>query len=57
MAKIWANRLIDGDRWKWSDVPANRKNAVKAELKARVANGIITPERYTEIVGEAYTEE
>lgn len=56
MAKIWANRLIDGDRWTWSDVPASRKNAVKVELKKRVADGKISAERYTEIVGEPYEE-
>lgn len=56
MAKIWANRLIDGDRWSWNNVPANRKNAVKDELKQRVINGEITEERYTEIVGEPYEE-
>lgn len=56
MAKIWANRLIDGDRWTWDDVPANRKNAVKAELKSRVEDGEITAERYAEIVGEPYEE-
>ena len=56
MAKIWANRLIDGDKWTWEDVPASRKNAVRAELKARVIDGEITAERYAEIVGEPYEE-
>lgn len=56
MAKIWANRLIDGDRWTWADVPAIRKNAVRAELKERVVKGEITAERYAEIVGEPYEE-
>lgn len=56
MAKIWANRLIDGDRWTWADVPANRKNAVKTELKQRVAKAEISAERYEEIVGEPYAE-
>lgn len=56
MAKIWANRLIDGDRWTWDDVPANRKNAVKVELRKRVVDGEITAERYYEITGEPYEE-
>ena len=56
MAKIWANRLIDGDRWTWADVPASRKNAVKAELKTRVINEEITAAKYEEIVGEPYAE-
>lgn len=54
MAKIWANRLVAGTRWTWEDVPANRKAAVRAELKERVVNGDVTAEQYTEITGEAY---
>ena len=54
MAKIWANRLIDGDRWTWDDVPASRKNAVKTELRNRVADGEITADKYKEITGEDY---
>lgn len=56
MAKIWANRLIDGDRWTWYDVPVSRKNAVKVELRSRVEDGEITAERYAEITGEPYEE-
>ena len=44
MAKIWANRLIAGDKT-WADVPANRKASVKAELSRRVAAGEITREQ------------
>lgn len=53
MNKIWANRLIAGDKV-WEDVPLNRKAGVKAELKNRVLIGEITAERYEEIVGEPY---
>jgi len=53
MNKIWANRLIAGDKT-WDEVPESRKNGVKAELKSRVASGEITAERYEEITGEPY---
>lgn len=55
MAKIWANRLIDGTRWTWGDVPVGRKTAVLAELANRVADGEITAEKYEEITGESYS--
>lgn len=55
MNKIWANRLIAGDKT-WDEVPESRKPGVKAELKLRVLAGEITPERYEEIVGEPYEE-
>lgn len=55
MAKIWANRLIAGTQV-WESVPAFRKNAVKAELKKRVKNGIIDAEQYESITGEPYQE-
>ena len=54
MAKIWANRLIGGTQ-QFSDVPAFRVNAVKAELKTRVVSGEITADKYKEITGEDYT--
>ena len=54
MNKIWANRLIAGDRFTWADVPASRKVGVLAELKNRVEVGEITAERFTEITGEIY---
>ena len=56
MAKIWANRLIDGTRWTWDDVPDARKTAVMEELRKRVADGDITAEKYEEITGEVYSE-
>ena len=54
MTNIWVNRLIDGDKWTWEDVPENRKKAIKEELKRRVNNEYITAERYFEITGETY---
>ena len=54
MVSIWADRLIDGDKWTWDDVPSSRKKAVKAELKKRVKDEDITPEEYENIVGEVY---
>ncbi len=53
MDKIWANRLVAGTRT-WAEVPAFRKNAVRAVLRDRVAQETITAEQYTEITGEAY---
>jgi len=53
MAKIWANRLIAGDKT-WAEVPDTGKAAVKAELRNRVAAGEISAERYEEITGETY---
>ena len=54
MTNIWVNRLIDGDKWTWEDVPENRKKAIKEELKKRVNKEYITAERYFEITGETY---
>lgn len=51
MDKIWANRLIAGTKV-WTEVPASRKETVKAELERRVQAGEITAERYEEIVVE-----
>lgn len=53
MAKIWANRLIAGDKT-WDEVPPERVDAVSAELQKRVQAGKITAEKYEEITGEAY---
>lgn len=53
MNNIWANRLIAGTK-NWDEVPASRKDGVKAVLAERVAKGIITAGDYTEITGAAY---
>ncbi len=53
MERIWANRLIAGTKV-WSQVPDNRKAAVKAILAEDVINGKLTPERYEAITGEVY---
>ena len=53
MNNIWANRLIAGTK-NWDEVPASRKDGVKAVLAERVAKGIITVGQYKEIVGEDY---
>ena len=50
MAKIWANRLIAGDKT-WSQVPEERKGAVKTELEKRVSAGKISREKMKEILG------
>lgn len=50
MAKIWANRLIAGDKT-WSQVPEERKEAVRAELEKRVGAGKISREKLEEILG------
>lgn len=51
MARIWANRLIAGDKT-WDEVPESRKAAVKKVLQEDVANGKITQEEYDSIVTE-----
>ena len=53
MHAIWANRLVAGTKT-WAEVPAIRKNGVKAVLMERVANGIISAGKYQEITGEEY---
>lgn len=50
MAKIWANRLIAGDKT-WDQVPEERKGAVRAELEKRVSAGKISKEKLEEILG------
>lgn len=49
MAKIWTNRLIAGDKT-WSQVPKERKKAVRAELEKRVSAGKISQEKMEEIL-------
>jgi hypothetical protein len=61
MAKIWRNRLLaslngDSDRT-FDEVPQKWKADVKKLLLEDVAAGIITPEQYEQIVGEAYVAE
>jgi hypothetical protein len=53
MDRIWANRLEAGDKT-WAEVPSRRKPGVRTVLLEDVANGKLTPEKYEEIVGEAY---
>lgn len=53
MAKIWRNRLIAGTQV-FEDCPEKYRNAVVALLRADVANGVITPERFKEITGQDY---
>lgn len=53
MNVIWANRLVAGTRT-WDEVPASRKEGVKAELADRVEKGKISAELYEGITGEAY---
>lgn len=50
MNEVWANRLTAGTK-KWSEVPGQRKDAVKAVLAVRRESGSITAELYSEIVG------
>ena len=50
MNKIWANRLIAGTKT-WNQVPASRKDAVLAELKGRVEDGLLTAEKFEAITG------
>lgn len=53
MNEIWANRLIAGTKT-WAQVPASRKNNVKAILINRVNEKEITQDKYEEIVGEPF---
>lgn len=52
MDKIWANRLIAGDKT-WEDVPERRIKGVTEELAARVVTGEISEETMNKILGEA----
>lgn len=51
MVKIWANRLIAGDKT-WNQVPETRKEAVRAELEKRFNAGEISREKLEEILGD-----
>lgn len=53
MNKIWANRLVAGDKT-WDEVPDIRRKGVKEELAARVKSGEITADKFKEITGEEY---
>ena len=55
MNEIWANRLIAGTKT-WIQVPASRKDAVRAVLAGHIADGRITAEKYAEITGDPYTQ-
>lgn len=58
MSKIWRNRLIaslsGGSTRTFEEVPQIWKADVKALLLQDVANGVITPEQYQQLVGEEY---
>lgn len=56
MNVIWANRLIAGTKT-WAELPADRVDGVKAELRNRVEKSKLTEERYAEITGEIYVKE
>lgn len=49
MAKIWKNRLEAGTQ-KWSECPEKYRDEVDSLLKADVEKGVITQERYEEIL-------
>lgn len=53
MAQVYVNLLYAGKRT-WNHVPDTLKREVKSILRADVARGVITPERYEEITGEPY---
>jgi len=53
MNEIWANRLVAGTKT-WAEMPASRRNGVKAVLAGRVEKNIITAEQYEAVTGEKY---
>lgn len=53
MNEIWANRLTAGSK-AWEHVPEARKEAVKAVLRRRVDEGLVSADEYMQITGEAY---
>ncbi len=55
MAKIWVRRLEAGTQV-FEDCPEKYKDEVVRLLRADVASGKITAERYEEITGEPYEE-
>ncbi len=52
MNEIWANRLIAVTKTWAQCVKSGRSESVKAVLQERVKSGVITAEKYKEIVGE-----
>ena len=55
MAKIWRNRILAGTRT-YAEVPLTWKAGTKEFLRNDVVNGLITAEKYEELVGEPYEE-
>jgi hypothetical protein len=53
MAKIWRNRII-AETQLFSKCPARYKDDVEALLRADVASGEITAEKFTELTGLEY---
>ena len=54
MSKIYWRRIKAGTRF-FADVPSEElKMEIKELAKHDVANGVITAERYLELIGEAY---
>ena len=51
MAKIWRNRIEAGDKL-FQDCPDRYKEQVKALMRQDVTDGIITADRYEELIGE-----
>lgn len=54
MAKIYWRTVKRGTRT-FADIPDNLKPDVKELARLDVENGIITSERYEEIIGETYS--
>ena len=55
MAQVYVNLLYAGKRT-WGQIPNSLKEDVNTILKADVARGYITAEKYKEITGEPYVE-
>lgn len=53
MNKIWHDHIMNSERT-FEEVPKYRKDAVKNLFREDVADGIITKERYEELIGEPY---
>lgn len=53
MAQIYV-KLLYADKRTWQQVPDSLKREIKNILKADIACGVITTERYEEITGEPY---
>ena len=56
MAKIWRNRLEAGTQV-WADCPERYRAEVDDLLRADVASGKITAERYHVITGNDYVDD